>query len=153
MNSTQIILYLPNKPDLENYSKKKSLKNLQNGEVKKIIKLTGNHWRKIFSILSKISIGLSSIQEKTWQEYRDEVLLTKQGGEVISFSMKVIESSSSIHILSGKAHYENFNIPIEKFKAIDTEGRILRYKNIFLTPYFDYRQFPNALIETLIKHV
>jgi hypothetical protein len=130
------------------------LKNLKVGEITEIISLTGNHWRKIFSIFSKISYGLNSDRKKTWQEYRDEVLMTKSGTEVITFSKKITKTSSrSVHIIAGKNHCESFDLSLDKFKKIDEEGKILNYKNIYLTPYLDYRQFPNVLVETLINHI
>ena len=148
----QIILYLPTKPPLEHYKNKRGLKNLKPLEVSSIISETGNHWRKIFSIYAKIGLHFNAKEVKTWQEYRDTVLLTKDGMEQISFSSKLdLADDNKIHLISGKNTAEKFDLDLKKFKKLDDEGRILFYKNIYLTPYFDYRQFPNALIDKLIE--
>jgi hypothetical protein len=154
MMKRKIILYLPNKPDVDLYKSKRQLKNLGVGEIQEIITATGNHWRKIFSIYAKISFGLTSFPVKTWQEYRDTVLLTKSGIELITFSRKILsKTDGDIHVLSGKNHCLQFDLPLEKFKNLDVDGKILKYKNIYLTPYFDYRQLPNALVELIVKDI
>ncbi len=151
MSELNLVLYLPNKPDLNIYRSKRKLRNLQEGEVQEIISLTGNHWRKIFSIYSKISYELNLGQTNTWQEYRDKFLLTQGGIEIISFSKRIVKSSGkSIHIIAGKLHIKDFNLSIDEFSNVDREGRILKCGNIYLTPYFDYRQFPNHLIDSLL---
>lgn len=154
MNDLKLVLYLPTRPDLIKYEAKRVLRGLSIGEVPQVISLTGNHWRKIFSIFSKISHGLNPSKSETWQIYRDEVLLTSSGGEMITFSKKVIKSSGMcIHIITGKGHCEKFDLPFERFKKIDVESKILHYQSIYMTPYFDYRQFPNQLIEALVHHI
>ena len=147
MSKMNITLYLPNKPDLLEYTSKRGLSALKSGEVQSIISQTGNHWRKIFSIYAKISFGLNNQVAKTWQEFRDDILLTSKSNTKISFASKI--SKADIHIISGMACVEKFNLDMKHFKKLDTEGKILYHKNIYLTPYFDYRQFPNTLIEIL----
>jgi hypothetical protein len=154
MDDFNLILYLPNKPDINKYKTKRVLKNLKGGEICEIIAFTGNHWRKIFSIFSKLSLGLNPTRSNTWQLYRDEVLLTSHGGEVIKFSKKLTKiSDRTIHIVTGQNYSKQFDLSFDRFKKIDEEGRILNYQNIYMTPYFDYRQFPNVLIDILIGHI
>ena len=153
MKKLELILYLPNKPDLDEYKSKQKLKNLKIAQVAEIINYTGNHWRKIFSIFSKISCALDDeFKDLTWQEYRDQILLTRKKNETISFSNSLqTNSKNAIHIITGKYHYEKFDLPFDEFKKVDREGRVLNYKNIYLTPYFDYRQFPNDLVEAFVE--
>lgn len=131
----KIVLYLPNRPNQESYMNKRGLKNLKVGEVPFIIQECGNHWRKIFSIFAKICFDLNPVTD-TWQEYRDNILLTNKCISSVSFSKKNIQKSDSIVLLSGKDSW-----PL----AGDS---ILR---IFRLPYFDYRQFPNIEITKLLS--
>lgn len=149
-----LILYLPNRPDVVIYRNKKKLKNLESGAIQSIISLTGNHWRKIFSIFAKISFGITDCDSNSWQEYRDEELLSKTGQEAINFNHRIEQKSEPmIHIISGKKHLENFDLSFDNFKKVDDFGRILKFENIYLTPYFDYRQFPNDLVGILIADI
>jgi hypothetical protein len=131
-----ITLYIPNRPNLEQYIKKRGLKNLKMNEISFIISECGNHWRKIFSIYAKICFHFNPVTD-SWQDYRDTILLTKKCIASISFSKKVIQDSTIV-ILSGK----------ESWKL--DEGLS---KNIFKTPYFDYRQFPNSEIDKLLSNI
>jgi hypothetical protein len=132
-----IILCLPNRPNQKMYLNKRILKNLKVGEVKFIINECGNHWRKIFSIFAKICFSLNPVTE-SWQEYRDNILLTSKCIGSISFTKKILKPSNDIMILSGKESW-----------TISKENSL----NIFNTPYFDYRQFPNKEIDLLISQI
>ena len=139
MSNISIILYLPNRPDLAKYKSKRILKNLKSGSIQDIIDKTSNHWRKIFSIFAKITFKINYSDVIKWQDYRDKELLSQNQNEIICFTSKLLESSSnSIHIISGKENAARFKLKHELFIDVDRDGLIKRYKNIYITPYFDY---------------
>lgn len=132
-----IILYIPNKPDLENFKNRRGLKNLKKSDVNFIISECGNHWRKIFTIFAKICFNFNPIT-KSWKEYRDTILLTNKCIGSISFSKSVVQNSGDFILLSGKESWK-----------IDSSNN----NNTFKLPYFDYRQFSNEKIKTLITEI
>ena len=132
-----IILYISNKPDLESFKNRRGLKNLKKGDVDLIISKCGNHWRKIFTIFSKICFNFNPITD-SWREYRDNILLSNQCIGSISFSKKIIKKSNNIILLSGKESW--------KLDYLNDE-------NTFRTAYFDYRQFSNLKIDSLITDI
>lgn len=147
-----LYLYLPNRPPMTEFAEARLISELVPGDIHSIIAATGNHWRKIFSIFAKLSFSLDNQGCKTWQDYREQLLLTTCGREKICFEPVICsDNPSDIHLIAGKNHFAKFGLSADHFTPIDTEGRILRFENIFLTPYFDYRQFPNALIEQLTQ--
>ncbi len=130
---SHILLYLPNPP------------NLSNGDnAVSIIQANGNHWRKILSIYAKLVV-----KEGRWQDYRDGDLLREQA---ISFHDTLIAPNTGeycVHWVAGKASWERLGISLTGFTALDAEERAWYKGNILLTPYPDYRQFPNRLIEEI----
>lgn len=129
-NPSRIILYLPNPPLRE-----------QGDDAPSIIQANGNHWRKILSIYAKLMVSTGR-----WQDYRDECLLNEHA---ISFNdaLHDDEYSGMIHWIAGKASWERLGGDLNGFVALD-EGQNVWYKGrLLLTPYPDYRQFPNRLVE------
>ena len=148
----KLILYTASRPPMARFDDVKSL-TLCSGEVVEIITECGNHWRKIFSILAKLSFALSEHNCKTWQDYRDQVLLSEEGNEIIVFGHQLIEASEeSIHLISGQKHFAEFNLDLEPFQPLDLEAKVLSNGKILQTPYFDYRQFNNALIDQVLEY-
>jgi hypothetical protein len=148
LSRSKIILYLPNRPELDEYSSSLVLSALGKGKVQDIIEQTGNHWRKIFSIYAKIAFIENSLGAKNWQEYRDHLLLSKKSQTKICFTKKL--RPADIHIISGQSHAECFDFDLSQFIDLDSDGKIKYFNNIYLVPYFDYRQLPNELLAKLI---
>ncbi|MCW8885625.1 MAG: hypothetical protein OQK12_10280 [Motiliproteus sp.] len=130
-----LILYLPNPPLRESIE--------QPVDVPELIALNGNHWRKIFTILAKLCGPAAS-----WKQYRDHDLLKQK--EAISFGDSLIPVNAR-HIVAGKASWGRLGLDQLDFDSLDDQQRVWKKGNVFLTPYPDYRQFPNELIEQL-KH-
>ena len=107
----------------------------------RLCELNGNHWRKILIILAKLQST-----DTTWRHYRDQQLLTQH--EAIIFTDQLL-CGDKLHIVAGKASWQRLGLDQQQFTPIDASGRLLRQDNIILTPYPDYRQFPNTLIEQL----
>ncbi len=129
-----IVLYTANRPLLP--------PDMDSGgvmSVPELITLNGNHWRKILSIFAK----LTSLDDD-WKTYRDHRLLQER--EVISFADS-LQESAAFHLIAGKASWEYLGVNLQEFQALDVEQRLWVNGNVMCTPYFDYRQFPNALID------
>ena len=147
-----VVLYLDNKPLLnreENHGSNKdfAVKGL---DVEQLIIDNGNHWRKIMTIFAKLCYkNLDSVED--WRMYRDQRLLKQH--EQIRFSDH-ISTTAAVHFFSGKSCWHRFNMTEEQLHMMDkTECGKVYYRVdqtlglLLYTPYFDYRQFPNRLIE------
>jgi hypothetical protein len=129
-----LALYLPNRP-----STPVSARQGHIPDVPGLILHNGNHWRKIFSILAK----LCSPADQPWQHYRDRELL--QQHEVLCFADRLL-TGPRWHLVAGKASWQRLGLDPQTFSLLDDEGRVLLRDNILLTPYPDYRQFPNRTV-------
>lgn len=127
----ELILYLPTPPVLPAAGSPT--------RISELIALNGNHWRKIFSILAKLSAP-----DGDWRSYRDNALLHRK--EAISFDDSLMAGSAR-HLVAGKASWLRLGLNQDDFQPLDDRQRLWTRDNILLTPYPDYRQFPNALIE------
>lgn len=140
-DSAIFTLYLPNPP-----SEIPPTMDLARPDIALLTTLNGNHWRKIFTILAKLSAP-----DDNWRGYRDQHLL--QHAEQISFS-DTLEEREGWHLVAGKASWQRLGFADEMdqphdMQPLDEEGRIYIKDRIVLVPYPDYRQFPNQLIEML----
>ncbi|MCJ8337255.1 MAG: hypothetical protein MJK10_02190 [Pseudomonadales bacterium] len=132
----KIVLYLDNRPHLERAG---------DVQVPQLIATNGNHWRKILTIYAKLCSG------DNWREYRDSELLNTE--QQICFSDQRVDTAG-IHIFSGKSCWQRFGVTADALSKMQQSncGRVyFQYSTqwglCLYTPYFDYRQFPNILIE------
>ncbi|WP_417224621.1 DUF6942 family protein [Amphritea sp.] len=135
-DSATTLLYLPTPPLIDPQ---------QPLDYDRLCSLNGNHWRKILIILAKLQSS-----DTHWREYRDQQLL--QQHEAICFSEQLLEHSQNpqrLHIVAGKANWQRLGFDPQQFIALDDNSRLFQRDNIILTPYPDYRQFPNQLIDQL----
>ena len=147
----KLTLYIGNRPSLPEFEELTEFPILESGDIVKIIAQCGNHWRKIFSIFAKLGFALNEHDCKTWQEYRDQVLLTVKSSEHIVFDTK-IRSTEGFHIICGQSHFELFDFTEENFISLDQNNKVQHSGKIIQTPYFDYRQFNNDLIDQVISY-
>ncbi|WLQ11776.1 hypothetical protein O5O45_18780 [Hahella aquimaris] len=151
-----LILYTPHRPPMPQYEQMEGYRGGIPGETEVIIKETGNHWRKIFSIFAKIAQGLL-FPEEDWRVVRDRRLFTEGGATALLFQQRLLdlqtENRPALHIIGGQQFSEGFSTLPQTPQALQEESRILRAGNVYLTPYLDYRQFPNALIATLLADI
>lgn len=137
LEQAEVVLYLPTPPILP---------TVDPLNLPELINLNGNHWRKILTIYAKLCCT-----EGRWQDYRDQELL--RDNEAISFGNQLINNQKPhcCHIIAGKASWNRLGINPAHLDDIDSDGiaKIGTHKKgqLILTPYPDYRQFPNALIE------
>ncbi|MCP8690382.1 hypothetical protein MRS74_22680 [Marinobacterium sp. OS208] len=137
----RLALYLPNPPLLP-----ASEQGEQGLDIPGLIQHNGNHWRKIFSILAK----LCTQTDQRWQDYRDIELLHRH--EVICFADSLMPDADW-HLVAGKASWQRLGLDPLNFKPLDDEGRVLVRDDVLLTPYPDYRQFPNRTVEQVRRRV
>ncbi len=154
-----LVLYLPNPPLIEADSSNRdsSKRHATSIDIDELIALNGNHWRKILTILAKLNCG-----HNDWRHYRDHQLLRQH--EAVCFDDQ-LRPGSTIHLVAGKSSWQRLGLepdpePTAKlFEPLDDQQRLWKgavsgvQGDIYLTPYFDYRQFPNALIELLKKQI
>lgn len=134
--SATTLLYLPTPPLVDPQ---------QPLDYDRLCALNGNHWRKILIILAKLQSSGAH-----WREYRTQQLL--QQHEAICFSGQLLEHAKDpqrLHIVAGKANWQRLGFDPQQFTALDDDSRLFQRDNIMLTPYPDYRQFPNQLIDQL----
>jgi hypothetical protein len=141
-----VILYTENRPILP--------ADILYGErlmIPGLIVLNGNHWRKILTIFAKL---VSPSDD--WRGYRDGLLLQEK--EAICFGDALHETRNKtgdvmgntavkIHLISGKSTWDRLGVNLDEFQSLDPQQRLWVKGNVICTPYFDYRQFPNSLID------
>lgn len=150
----KFILYVPRPipfADLENPNVSRALGE---NEAIDIMKNCSNDWRKIFSTFSKI---IHPIIEApcTWQNYRDQHLLQAHGNEALVFGPYLLDSKfpDAVHIIAGKNFYKDFELPSRSWSTLEETSNLHRSGLLFKTPYFDYRQFPNRLIDIFVEEL
>lgn len=144
MNKTHILLghqkaqyafYLPSAPLLP-----QKWHHTQADAIGSIIQLNGNHWRKILTIMAKITC-----QDNDWKTYRDQFLL--KTNEQIHINADTLSPTAQIHIISGQVAADQLNLNLNHFHNIHDQTSIKVFQSQLQVPYLDYRQYPNALIE------
>ncbi|GIU29402.1 hypothetical protein L2719_15650 [Shewanella schlegeliana] len=142
LENAKICFYLPTPPTLEaNWSHTAPL------AVQNLIKINGNHWRKILTIMAKIAVANTN-----WKRYRDELLL-KQDESILIDSVQ-LNPNASVHIICGQLSAQKLNLNSALFKPITSDSsssHVSKHTSqaIYLCPYLDYRQFPNQQIDIL----
>lgn len=147
-----LCLYTPHRPPLPNYQRQRGYRAANQGETAQIIAETGNHWRKILSIFAKIYCQLFCPSER-WQEVRDRRLLTRGSRTALLWQSQLLPAEGAIHVVGGMDFAASFELPTLLGQPVDDEGRITAFGHCYLTPYLDYRQFPNALIDAFCTHL
>ncbi|AEF54816.1 DUF6942 family protein [Marinomonas posidonica] len=136
VNTANYLFVLPNEPKLDESTLPSS------HSVNQLIELNGNHWRKILTIMAK----LTSDDPDQWREHRDLSLFDEVG---VVFNAKEVMSiahkATAIFIVGLKLREQ---WPV--LEASVSVGQDAWVKPPYVwCPYLDYRQFPNALISEL----
>ncbi|GGB51673.1 hypothetical protein K8B83_10895 [Shewanella inventionis] len=137
--------------------------------VAQLMALNGNHWRKIFTIMAKICSVEPDItlnNGAAWKAIRANLfcdstqantLLTQPSlGRRLSCQIQIVEPNTAPlhlctqqwHIVCGKETQQRLGIDTQAGHAVAQTNKIRRQQTCLLTPYLDYRQYSNALIET-----
>ncbi|UJF23312.1 DUF6942 family protein [Shewanella sp. OMA3-2] len=151
--SPKVIFYLPTPPVIP-----PDWRESETDAVKQLIDANGNHWRKITVIISKLVCKKLSCwretQTRLLQQNSDEHLPVAIAivSEPIERDNDILLDPAILHIICGKNTFSRFTIKSEllnKSLSLNKNQTILYHQQVFLSPYLDYRQFPNALIELL----
>ncbi len=160
-SKAEIIFYLPTPPLLP-----PNWQHNQTNAITDIIALNGNHWRKIVTIMAKICCRHSDLNANNgaaWKQIRQRLLQDvspQSSAHRLSCQIQIIPSHSSHatkqlfnpqcwHLVCGKETQQRLGMhTIEHPQTVDPNNKIQRQQTCLLTPYLDYRQYANALIET-----
>ncbi len=192
-SSATFAFYLPNAPLIP-----QGWQLHQSDAIAALIQLNGNHWRKIFTIMAKISSDMAD-----WRHYREHLLLKQR--EILFIGATRLAPNAQFHLVCGQvaaqqlgimqhaqalslaSNFETMNKPQSSPKSqplltkplfnknmftdellptnqistqpirLDPQGKLQdisallhlkppQLEKVLLTPYLDYRQYPNALI-------
>ncbi|WP_417762653.1 DUF6942 family protein [Shewanella sp.] len=111
----------------------------QQDAMQQLLTANSNHWRKIWVISAKILDDTSD-----WRQFLQTCLLQQC---CFYCDEPTLHSTAKLHFYSGQAIAEQMSGKslvnnLKQRLAQDDSGH-------WHLPYFDYRQFPNALIESL----
>ncbi|MBS0042384.1 hypothetical protein KFE26_08730 [Shewanella sp. M16] len=149
----RFVYYLPTAPLVP-----ESWHYTQPDAVGALIALNGNHWRKIFTIMAKISTD-----GEDWRSYRDQVLLKQN--EMICIGAIELMANAKIHLIAGQVAVNALGLTMSEhdynaqhLTAQDKSITALKLpssprQHCLLTPYLDYRQYPNQLIALTRQHL
>lgn len=160
-STAEVIFYLPTPPVLPPH-----WHHNQANAITDIIALNGNHWRKIVTIMAKICCrhsDLSANHGAAWKQIRQSLLQDVSPQSLahrLSCQIQIIPGQLSHateplfnpkcwHIVCGKETQQRLGLhTIEHAQTVDPNNKIQRQQTRLLTPYLDYRQYANVLIET-----
>ena len=123
-------------------------------DIEKINTDNGNGWRKIFNVYAKLLFEINPLKFKSWQDLRNDFLLQSHCNHQLVLNPDSIPSlnNNTLQILMGKTfaltHYNETQID-----WIEPHIAKVKDENVFITPYFDYRQFNNEKIKNFAKIV
>ncbi|WMS88499.1 DUF6942 family protein [Pleionea litopenaei] len=152
--SARLRFVIENPPPMSQYQHLSTVLPLSTQQRAAIEQACGNHWKKIFACLAKISQPIFGEINETWQDYRQERLLRSRGNEALLFHHNelslsdLLPESNRVTLVMGKRLSQLLAIEgnlCEKgdfFEVADT--------SVVITPYPDYRQLSNAKIDRLI---
>ncbi|WP_244952169.1 DUF6942 family protein [Shewanella insulae] len=105
-----------------------------------LIALNGNHWRKILVIMAKLSAP-----DDDWRGYMSKLL---KHDEQIRFGADALSPLAREHYVCGQQSAIALGLtPLSEAKTFRHQKE--NECQIYLLPYLDYRQCPNALIADL----
>ena len=165
--NADIQFYLPNAPIFpENWRYGSS------DAISQLIAVNTNHWRKIVTIMAKITspaVGTQlhsgvitgmrkGMSAPIWKDYRDTLLLKHL--EAINIGANQLQPHARWHIVCGQSAALCLGLKLSDANPIvgadgKVDERILALdviqegvsNKVLITPYLDYRQYPNISIE------
>ncbi|PTY38533.1 hypothetical protein BGP77_11710 [Saccharospirillum sp. MSK14-1] len=145
-------VHIGNRPPMPEFDHLDGLREVSPGDIARIVKATGNHWRKIFNIYAKLIFELNSGQQGSWQDFRDQQLLQKGSALALLFSKPNLlpDDKNIIQIITGKTYAEELGL-LSKTVEVQAGFFVVEDSKIIITPYFDYRQLSNQKITRLVS--
>ena len=142
MNEARYVFLLPNKPILPDDADHAFLAK---PDSSLLIELNGNHWRKILTIMAKLTVQ----HDAAWRECRDVNLFSQVG---IAFSTEQLHNYQGILFVVGNTFRDALPVSTLAEEVGVKHFAHVSYPCIWC-PYLDYRQFPNILIDTLREYI
>lgn len=133
---SQICFYLPKPPLFPTYTELNSTQN-SNTWQQALIDLNGNHWRKILVLIAKISAP--NLQ---WRNYRTQLFTVQR--EQVQFGATQLNPHAKWHIVCGIQAAKMLGV-----SSAHQPKQIVVKEQVIFTPYLDYRQLPNVLVEQI----
>lgn len=132
----RLVLYLPHRPN-------QLAELVEAPSSRELMDANSNHWRKIVTLLAKVA----SPNADDWRNFRDDDLFAQTA---LCFA-SVLTASDGWHWIGGQENLKRFShlnhharpLPDCASVSVDPEKRLL------LTPYPDYRQLSN----TVVNHI
>ncbi|MDR8523523.1 DUF6942 family protein [Shewanella fidelis] len=116
--------------------------------IASLIAANGNHWRKILTIMAKLSV-----LDTNWRNYRDTQLLKQN--ECLVIGATNLMTNAIHHFVCG--HQSAHKLELNMLNMTELKGSeefiSSLHSNLYLCPYFDYRQFPNQHIDNLRRYL
>ncbi|MGS0683120.1 DUF6942 family protein [Shewanella sp. 125m-7] len=135
--SASTCFYLPTPPALDSHWHYASIDAIQ-----RLIDSNGNHWRKILTIMAKISVG-----DNNWKHYRDDQLLKQN--ESICIGATKLMPDAKLHIVCGQQSAQSLQLSEQQCSLLTPYISKHLTQALYVCPYLDYRQFPNLQIDQL----
>ncbi|WP_418903736.1 DUF6942 family protein [Marinomonas ostreistagni] len=132
-----MIFLLPNTPILPEH-----MDHYSNCSPKLLIDMNGNHWRKILTIIAK----LLTAPGEDWRIVRDQYIWERAR---LCFSADELPLKGEYSVIVGKTFLEELPIPHDADQIVCGKHAVYISGSCIWSPYLDYRQFPNMLIEAL----
>jgi len=146
-----LTVYIENRPPIDEYQILEDLIPAIEGELSRIGRETGNHWRKIIDLYAKLGFSLNSEGHMTWQSYRDCFLLTSASHQALLFDDHIVtEHENCTNIICGKTYAMKL-LDADTLIWLDDNFAVNNAKNVIVAPYFDYRQLSNIKLEKLVS--
>ncbi|MBR7888485.1 hypothetical protein J9B83_05975 [Marinomonas sp. A79] len=136
------VFLLPNTPKLPSDANKAYL---EVPNVAELVALNGNHWRKIFTIMAK----LTAEDAAKWRYHRDNSLFNNIA---ITFSVDQLVDYKGGLFIVGKTFEDRLPVNGEPVYGGGAQLAHVSLPRVWC-PYLDYRQFPNSLIEALRAYI
>ncbi|WP_240778457.1 DUF6942 family protein [Shewanella polaris] len=167
-----IIFYLPTPPELSTHWQAS-----HPDAITQLVTLNGNHWRKIVTIMAKVCCldhDMNANKGIGWKQIRDQLFNEPHDQQTdkhinipsrLHCQLRIVNSNvyhhnevvftpESWHILCGKEVQQLMGITEpQQYTSLDEKQKIRHQHTVLLTPYLDYRQYANTLIELTRQHI
>ncbi|BES70112.1 hypothetical protein RE428_11300 [Marinobacter nanhaiticus D15-8W] len=132
----RVTLYLPHRP-------RGLIQLIENPNAHALLSLNSNHWRKIVTLLAKIASPVAD----GWRQFRDQDLFRDTA---LGFSPE-LDEGSHWHWIGGKENLQRFGHLHHDAQPLVDQSEVLidPDKRLLLTPYPDYRQLSNTMVDRI----